>query len=181
MLFRSDDGNGGTGTDEVKVIVEDTLPPVITAQWVSLKDEKDRKFRVEFSATDICDPAPEVRGIIETPPLEGLEVKLKRDDEIKIKFDLKKRKLDIHAPDPDVILNQLRTYGGMVIPNGQLTKVKTDDDHKDEKQEYEFEDGWLKVKAPVAVLKVISVDSSGNKAEVRVSPEIKNRDHEHDR
>ncbi|MBI5149585.1 MAG: hypothetical protein HZA28_02275, partial [Candidatus Omnitrophica bacterium] len=173
------DGKGGTGTDEVKVTIEDTLPPIITAQWVPLKDKGDEKaFRVEFGAEDICDPQPHVTGVVEMPSPDGLEVKLKRDHEIKIEFDLKKKKVEIQGPDPDALLNQLRTYGGVVIQNRQQVKVDIKDE--DKKQKYEFdENGQFKIKAPTAVLKVVSEDASGNRVNVRVSPEMRDdRDHD---
>lgn len=84
----------------------------------------------------------------------------------------------IEGPDPDTLLNQLRTYGGIVIQNGQQVEVDIKDE--DKKQKYEFEeDGWLKIKAPSAVLRVMGEDASGNKTEERVSPEIRDdRDHD---
>ncbi|MBI5150056.1 MAG: hypothetical protein HZA28_04710, partial [Candidatus Omnitrophica bacterium] len=126
-----------------------------------------------------CDQQSQIIAVIETPSLDGLEVKLERDHEIKVKFDLKKRKVKIQGPDPDALLNQLRTYGGVVIQNRQQVKVDIKDE--DKKQKYEFEeDGGFKIKAPTAVLKVVSEDASGNKAEKRVSPDIgDDRDHDH--
>ncbi len=182
IFLTVDDGNGGTDADEVDVTIEDTLPPVITAQWVPLSHKRNKEFRVQFSAEDTCDPQPQVIGIIETPSLDGLRISLKQDHEIKIKFDLKRRKLTIHAPDPEALLNQLQTYSGILIPSGQPVKIHPeDDDHKDKKQEYRFDDGWLKIKTTSAVLKVTAQDASGNESEVRVSPEIRDdREHGHD-
>ena len=178
LVLTVNDGNGGTDTDEILITIEDTLPPVITAQWVPLEDKKE-EFRVEFNAVDICAPNPQVIGVIETPSLDGLEFELKQDDAIKIKFDLKKQKVEIQGPDPNALLNQLRTYGGIVIQNGQQVEVDIKDE--DKKQKYELEkDGWLKIKAATAILKVMAEDASGNKAEVRISPDIRDdRDYEH--
>ena len=57
---------------------EDTTPPHVTVALVPTGEVKDDKglFRIEFKAEDSSDPVPQVVAVMETPPLDGLEIKL---------------------------------------------------------------------------------------------------------
>lgn len=88
----------------------------MVAEWVSLDVEDDEgKFHLEFSATDVCNAAPKVTGVVKTPPLDGLEIELKTEDEVKIEFDLDEGEVEIKGPNPEVLLAQLQQFGGLVV------------------------------------------------------------------
>ncbi len=159
----------------------DTIPPTLSAEWIPLKVEEDEgEFRLEFSATDTSDPAPQVVGVIVTPSLDGLEIKLKVKSEVKVEFELDKGKVKIEGPDPDALLAQLQQYGGLVVESGQLVKVELDDDDEGE-QEFKFDkNGKLKLEAASATLQVTAEDASGNTSTIQVSPQFTPDDDDHD-
>lgn len=99
---------------------EDTTPPDVTAALVPAgKVNEDRGlFRVEFSVEDSPDPAPQVLAVMEAPSLDGLEVTLKTKSKVKVDFNIEAGKLKIHGPDPQALLDQLETFGGLVVEVG---------------------------------------------------------------
>ena len=167
------DGLLGSVPDTVDIAVQDTTPPVVSAEWMPLEVKKDEgEFILEFGATDICDPAPEFTGVLETPDLDGLEIKLKTKSKVKIEFDFEDGKVEIQGPDPEALLTQLQELGGLLVDSGQLVKVELEEDDEGE-FEFKFEnDGTLRIEAPSATLKGTSVDASGNTATVQVSPQF---------
>ncbi len=178
------DGSGNPSVCGSTVTVQDTTPPTLSAQWVPLKVNKGKgEFRLEYSAVDVCDPASQVTGVVQTPALDGLKIKLKTKREVKVKFDLKKGKVEIRGPDPQALLDQLEEFGGLVVHSGQLVRVelRKAKKGKQKKQEFKFDDGKLKIKAPSAILKVTGEDASGNTATVQVSLQFAPKDKDNDR
>jgi hypothetical protein len=170
------DASGNSAGMSFTVTVVDTTPPTLFAQWVPLKGKKKKgEFRVQFSAVDVCDSSPKVTGVVPTPTLDGLRIKMKRGSRVKIMFDFKKDKVEIYSPHPQAILAQLRQFGGLVVNNGQPVKVelKKRNKHGEKKQEFEFDKhGKLKIDSSSAILRVIGEDFSGITATVQVSPKF---------
>ena len=149
-----------------------------------LKVKKGKgEFRLEYSAVDVCDPASQVTGVVQTPALDGLKIKLKTKREVKVKFDLKKGKVEIRGPDPQALLAQMKEFGGLVVHSGQLVRVdlKKAKKGKQKKQEFKFDDGKLRIKAPSAILKVTGEDAYGNTAAVQVSLQFAPKDKDNHR
>ena len=167
------DGRVDSDPDIVDITVQDTTAPTISAQWVPLKvEEEEGAFRLEFSASDVCDLTPEVMGVVETPPLDGLKVKLKTKSAVEILFDLDEGVVKIQGPAPRALLAQLRQFGGLLVESGQRVEIKLKDGDEDE-LEFKFDkDGKLKVEAPSVVLAVTSEDASGNASTSRASPQF---------
>jgi len=133
-------------------------------------EEDEGEFLLEFSANDACDPAPQVTGVVKTPALDGLEIDLKTDEQVKVEFDLGDGEVEIKGLDPEALLAQLQQFGGLMVDSGQLVKVELD---KDDAQEFKFgEDGILKIEAPHPTLMVTSEDASGNTVTAQVSPQL---------
>jgi len=156
------------------VAVVDTTLPSLSARWVPLKVEEDEgRFRLEFSAIDICDPAPQVKAVVRTPPLDGLQIKkLKTKNEVKVQFDLDERKVEIHGPNSEAVLAQLQQFGGLVVNNGQLAKVSIEEAEEGE-QQFKFDkNGELKIEAPTATLQVTGKDGAGNTATLQANPQF---------
>ena len=123
-------------------------------------------------------------GVVQTPRIDGLKVKLKTKSRVKVKFDLKKGKVEIRGPNPQALLAQLQQLGGLVVDSGQLVRVdlKKAKKGKQKKQEFKFDKGGkLRIKAPSAILKVTGEDDSGNTAAVQVSPQFAPKDKDDDR
>ena len=177
------DGTVDSDPVTVDVAVQDTTAPEITAAWVLVsgddddddsEDDEDHRFRLEFSATDACDPSPQVTGVLQTPSLDGLQVKLKTKKRVKVEFDLKKNEVEIEGPDPAAILTQLQDQGGLEVSNNQLVQVDLIKDNDGRpKVKFKFEkNGLLRIKATSAVLRVTAEDASGNVATQEVSPNL---------
>ena len=167
------DGLVDSAPDTVDISVQDTTPPTLSAEWVSLDGEEDEgKFVLEFGASDACDPTPQVIGVVETPNLDGLEIELKTKSKVRIEFNFEEGKVEIQGPDPEALLAQLQEFGGLVVDTGQLVKVKLEEADEGE-QEFKFEkDGTLRIKAPIATVKVTGEDASGNTARQQASPQL---------
>ncbi|MEE8490147.1 MAG: HYR domain-containing protein, partial [Acidimicrobiia bacterium] len=193
ITYTAADASGNINVCVQTVTVVDDTAPALSAQWVPLnvkkhrdndKDEDKGEFRLEFSAADACDTALQVTGVVQTPPIVGLKVKLKTRSRVKVKFDLKKGKVEIRGPNPKALLAQIEESGGLVVHSGQLVKVdlKQAKKGKQKKQEFKFEKGGkLKIKTPSAILMVIGEDASGNTAAVQVSPQFAPKDKDNDR
>ena len=155
-----------TGNDTIVSLtleVIDTTSPNATCNLEPLEVKKHKgKFQVDCQADDLCDVDPDRVSVIETPSLEGLEIhKLKKEKELKVKFDLKKGKVDIGSPDPEATLAELQEPGGLVVVHGQVIEVHLKQGHK---WEYRMHKGQLEIKAPAAVLRCTATDASGNTA-----------------
>ena len=175
------DGTVDSDPDTVTITLEDTTSPEPTAALIpaappcnnhddGCEDDDDDNdggslFQVEYSCIDTCDTNPQVAGVIKTPSLDGLEVKLKTKSKVKLEFDLEDGEVEIQAPDPGALLSQLQEFGGLLVDSGQLVEVEFQDDEDEEEQRFKFDrDGVLKIEASSVMLAVICEDSSGNQA-----------------
>jgi len=146
----------------------DTTPPTVTASLIPIEvGENEGLFKVEFSATDGCDPDPTVTAVMEVPSIEDAEIELKVEDEVKLEFDLEEGKIEIKGPEPEMIEMQIRCYGGITVENGQMIDVEVVDGQE---YEYKYEDGRLKIEAPEITLNVTAIDVRSNSATVSVNP-----------
>ena len=169
ITLEVNDGRGASDSDEVTIAVTDSTPPTLSAQWIPLDVQDDEeKFRLDFSATDICDPAVAVRGIIKTPSLDGLEVDLEVAPTMKIEFDFEENKLEVKGPDPAGVFAQLQNLGGLIVENGQIVRVEAEEDNNE--FEMKFDENGIKIEASHPILKVAGYDRSGNTATVEAVP-----------
>lgn len=165
--------------DLTNITVLDTRPPKISARWIRNENKRAKdEFILKFSARDLCDPAPWIMGIIETPDVNEFHVKLKTASRIKIEFNLRKGEVKIAAPDPNELLAQMQQSGGLPVESGQLVKVKLKEPDAN-KLVFKFDHkGKLIIVAPRPVLTVIAADLSGN---VSTRHKRSHRDHDWDR
>lgn len=71
------DGIVNSDPATINVTVEDTTAPDIVALWEQVDvEENEGEFTIKFSAMDVCDSKPTVRGVVETPSLAVLETEL---------------------------------------------------------------------------------------------------------
>jgi hypothetical protein len=172
-VLRVIDAHAQADEDPVTVQVVDTTPPQISAEWVPLipQHPRDEEFRIEFSATDVCDAEPVTIGVLETPSVDGLRIRqLKTRTPPRVRFDLRHKKLRIQGTDPAATLKELMTLGGLRVFSGLRTEVEVLAPHKGV-WKFEFKkDGHLEIEAVSVVLRVTSRDATGNTATVEVSP-----------
>ena len=146
----------------------DKKAPTVTASLIPVEVEETKGlFKVEFSATDKRDADPTVIAVIETPTIEDQKIKLKVEDEVMLKFNLEKEKVEIRGPKPEMIELQIRCSGGIPVENGQIIHVEVVDDSV---YEYKYVDGVLKITAPEITLKVTAIDVQGNSATAYANP-----------
>ena len=108
------------------------------------------------SATDADGNQHDVLALIKVPALEAKrEPKLKVGSEIEVKFN--NNRVEIKGPDPEAILAQIQTYGGLLVEDGQLLEVKR---KPAAQQKFTLEDDVLQIEAPAIELYVIVTDAN---------------------
>ena len=65
-------------------------------------DDDEGTFRVVADGTDPDGNLKSVVAVIKTPSIDGLDVELNVDDEVKVKFDPEEGEVKISGPDPQV-------------------------------------------------------------------------------
>ena len=167
----TDDFNNSNMATSTITVVDNTAPTVTAAFEPNDKIKKDSGlYTAVFACSDNCDPSPSLKGVIRTPSLDGLEVKLKVKSRVEVKFNLKKGKVTISGPDPQAILDQINENGGLLIDSGQLIKAKVKDKYGS-KPSFKFKkDGTLDVKGSSLEFVVTCEDSSGNVGTASAEP-----------
>ena len=146
--------------------------PAATAGFDPIKVEDDEgTFTIVATGSDPNDNLASVTAVILTPSLDGLKVKLKTKSRVKVSFDLEDGKVKIEGPDPQAIFDQIEELGGIVVENGQVTKVELDDDGDEATFKFE-KNGVLKIEAGAIVLRVTVTDDMGESDTATASPEF---------
>lgn len=142
-------------------------PPQVQAELVPIDIDDDREaglFQIQVAATDPEGALQHVLIILKLPPSEHeRKVKDKTGEKTEIKFTNKQ--LEIKAPDPQVILDQINAYGGLIVQNGQQIDLRRKD--KGEGKITWREEQW-RVEAQVVDLEVIATDSLGGSSTIYV-------------
>jgi hypothetical protein len=147
-------------------------PPQIQAALVPLDVDDDRKaglLQVQVVATD---PEGSLQSTITILKLsDGVgdwTPKLKEDRKTEIKVTSKR--LEIRAPDPQALLDQIVTYGGLVVENGQQIDLRVRNGNE---EQYELHEGVWRVEARTVHLEVVAIDSAGLSSTTQVSSCLK--------
>jgi hypothetical protein len=150
----------------------DQTPPEISVALnpIEIYSPTEGLFQVEFNVIDDMDPNPTVIAIIQVPLPEDLSdwtIKLTTDSAFTLKIDYAAKKLEIKDPNPETRLNEIQLYGGILVENDQILKIKLKDVDKfmckDEKGIWKFE-------APEVILQVTAIDYAGNVATAYAFP-----------
>ena len=159
-----------SASQSATVTLTGNRPPVAHAGFELIKVEKSTgTFRIQASADDPGGNLESVEAVIETPPLGGLQINLREDDRFQVKFNLKKNKLEIKGPDPQHILDQLESLGGLLVADGQKIKIKLNSDSN--KVEFKIgKDGTLEITADQVTLRVTAVDALGESDTATATP-----------
>ena len=113
------------------VTIEDTTGPDVSASLVPVAEDDDddeNLFRVEFSASDVCDANPSVSALLNGEPVtDGQLVKLEIDDESETQFE--DGTLEIEAPSITLTATATdNTSGNIATATASPTFVDDDDD-----------------------------------------------------
>lgn len=133
---------------------------MVQAALLPIDIDDDREagiFQIQVTATD---PENALQGtlIILKLPSSNQErkVKLKEGRQTELKFSNKG--LEVKAPDPQGIIDQINAYGGIIVQNGDQIDL-----HFKKKGEGELrleDEGW-RLEARTIELQVIAADSAG--------------------
>jgi len=155
----ADDGNGASGTDEVKITVADITPPTVTAAFVP-KPRDRQVFTISCSSSDACDQNLTTSSVIALPKLNNPNVTFQVKKSEKLMIDLSANKVLVQAPDPQSFWRKILAAGGVSVINGQSLSLTYN------KGKYSFifdKNGKLKsVQGPNIVLRCTATDVSGN-------------------
>lgn len=152
----------------------DTPPPAtnqlphVQAALVPLDVDDDREaglFQLQVAATDPEGSQPQVVAILQLP-LGDRDRKPKLKEARKIEIKVTDKAIEIKAPDPQAILDQITAYGGIVIDAGQPIDLRVK--KKGDVKLQSTNDGW-RVDAPALLITVIATDDGGMSSSLQVS------------
>lgn len=143
-------------------------PPQVQAALVPVDVDDDREagiFEIQITASDPESNPPSVVTILKLP-LEERERKPKLKEARKLEIKVTGKEIEIKAPDPQAILDQLTAYGGVVVEAGQQIdlRVKKKGDVK-----IQWTDERWRLEAPTIQLEVIATDATGASSSAQVS------------
>ena len=134
-------------------------PPQIVAALVPVDeiDAKGGRFRIMVEATD---PEGDLQGMIIVLKLpasaQAREARLRENRKTEITFT--PNRIEIRAPNPQALLDQINAYGGILVENGQEIELKVRD--RDESRLTWREDRW-RIEAPILEVAIGASDGAG--------------------
>lgn len=143
-------------------------PPQVQAALVPIDLDDDREagvFAIQVTASDPESNPPRVVTILKLP-LGARERKPKLKEARKLEIKVTGKEIEIKAPDPQAILDQLTAYGGIVVEAGQQIdlRVKKKGDVK-----VQWNDERWRLEAPTIQLEVIATDATGASSSTQAS------------
>ncbi|MCC6455778.1 MAG: hypothetical protein IT328_12580 [Caldilineaceae bacterium] len=140
--------------------------PLVKASFVPAERRGSyQRFTIEARAAEDAN-LHDVVAILQIPPQHPIEeVKTKVRQQISIK--LKGNRIEISAPEPQKLLDQIRRDGGIRVQPGQMIEFKM----KDRELEYKVDvrNDTLRIEAPTLLLQVTAIDAQGTSHQVTVS------------
>lgn len=142
VTFTSTDDSGNASSCLARVTVVDTAMPAVSASLtpVGRIHKRTGSFRVGFSTTDNCEPAPSVLAVMAIPPgAEGFRVVLDDDDsdddedshgEATITFDYGRRRVTLEGSSRSTLLAMLARIlaeGGAAVAHNQVVRLELDE------------------------------------------------------
>lgn len=142
-------------------------PPQVQAALVPVDVDDDREaglFQLQVTATDPEGSQPQVVTILQLP-LGDRERKPKLKEARKVEIKVTGKELEIKAPDPQALLDQMTTYGGIIVDAGQPIdlRVKKKGDIK-----LQATDAGWRLDAPAIAMTIIAMDDGGLSSSVQV-------------
>lgn len=135
-------------------------PPVVQAALVPLDIDDDREagiFQIQVTATDPENALQDTLIILKLPPSDQ-ERKIKQKEGRKTEIQFTNKQLEIKAPDPQALLDQINAYGGIIVQNGEQIDLRF---KKKGEGELRVEDNGWRLEGRTIELQVIAVDSAG--------------------
>lgn len=128
-------------------------------------DRKAGVFTIQVAATDPEGSATSVVTILRLP-LGEQERKVKRKTGEKLAIKFTNKELEVRAPDPQAIIDQLTAYGGIVVEPGQQIDLRV---KKPKEGKLQWDDDKWRLEAPTIDLVVITTDANGASSSVQVN------------
>ncbi len=143
-------------------------PPQIIAALVPVDEinAKGGRFRIAVEATDPENDLQQVIIVLKLPAAERQQTpRLQENRRTEITFT--PNRLEIKAPDPQALLDQITTYGGILVENGQEIELRV----RDRAQGVVAwrEDGW-RLEARSLELAVGATDGAGLSTVIQAFP-----------
>ena len=154
--------------DDLCVAIPDETPPEVAVVLApeAVLDDGLVIYAVYCDVSDVCDNDPTYSSLVETPAVDGLELKLKASGNTRVKFHMNTGKLDIFAPEPNDMLATLTEFGGIPLTDGELVTIKT---HAGLQYHYFYkvQEGYelMEIKGPLARIWCFAEDDAGNEAD----------------
>lgn len=158
----------------------DNSEPMISNEFLPIDVEEDEGlFKINFSITDNYDPNLEITGVILLPVLDDPEIEFKVKNKVKIENDLEENEVEIKAPNPEELWEEIQEFGGIIIENGREVYIEPDDD-PDEIELKFTKSGLLKIEEYLPTLQVTAEDFLGNSNVITVEPVFEEDDDDDD-
>lgn len=135
-------------------------PPVVQAVLVPIDIDDDREagvFQIQVTATDPENALQNTLIILKLPP-SAQERKVEQKEGRKTELKFTNKQLEIKAPDPQALLDQINAYGGIIVQNGEQIDLRF---KKKGEGELRVNDNGWRLEGRTIELQVIAVDSAG--------------------
>lgn len=142
-------------------------PPQVQAALVPVDVDDDREaglFQLQVTATDPEGSQLQVVTILQLP-LGDRERKPKLKEARKVEIKVTGKELEIKAPDPQALLDQMTTYGGIIVDAGQPIDLRAK--KKGDIKLQATDAGW-RLDAPAIAMTIIAIDDGGLSSSVQV-------------
>ena len=153
-----EDECGDMSSDDATITIEDTTAPVVEAAF--LPANHPHEFEITCSSEDLCSDIVSSMSVILIPDVNNPSVSLNNNSNYSLVIDVKKKTVDVKAPDAAGFWAMVMSNGGVVVNKGQVISAKYD------KNKYKFsfdsEGNLVSVEGNTVTLRCNAVDSHGN-------------------
>ena len=156
-----EDECGNTSSDNATITIEDTSAPLVEAAFLST--DKSNEFEIFCSSEDLCSGIISSMSVIRIPKLNNPSVSLNNNKNYSLVIDVKKKTVDVKAPDAAAFWAMIMTNGGVEVNNGQVIKAKYDKNKF--KFSFDSEGNLVSVEGNIVTLLCTATDSHGNTGE----------------
>jgi len=168
LRYGATDKEGNDTGQQSTTINLDKTPPDITLTLLPVnpkpkckEDDFPAKYfgQLSYSTTDKLSGLKGSNAGLAIPDISAFKIKLKNDNQTSVIINLKRKVVTIHAPNPQDILNQLKT-GIFSIANNQTLHLNVNP--KRNKIRILPQGNFLALKGPTLTLKAIATDNADN-------------------
>ncbi len=156
-----EDECGNTSSDNATVTVEDTSAPLVEAAF--LPTDKSNEFEISCTPGDLCSGIISSMSVIRIPELKNPSVSWNDNKNYSLVIDVKKKTVDVKAPDAAAFWAAIVANGGVEVNSGQVIKAKYDKSKF--KFSFDSEGHLVSVEGNIVTLLCTATDTYGNVGE----------------